>query len=72
LLVAYAIVIGVLVGRRVFTVFAHSLGVVDTASTTLALLLALVVAVALAAVIGAVVAVATSRRGRASAVLREA
>ena len=62
--------IGIVLGRRAFVLFAHSLAVVDTASSSVAGLLVLVGTVLVASVIGGVVAVAVARRSRAAIVLR--
>jgi hypothetical protein len=64
--------LGMVVGRRAFSRFAHSLAVVDGTSTSAALVLALVVAVLLASAVAGFVAVAVARRSRVALVLREA
>ncbi|HKY16584.1 MAG TPA: FtsX-like permease family protein [Microthrixaceae bacterium] len=70
--VVFGIPIGIVLGRRAFTVFAESLAVVDAATTTIAVVAALVAAVLVAAAIGAVAAVVAARRTPAAVTLREA
>ena len=64
--------LGVIVGRRVYMLFAQSLAVVDVATISASMVAALVVAVLFAVTIGAVVALTVARRTETAAVLREA
>jgi FtsX-like permease family len=62
--------VGIALGRRSFTLFAHSLAVVDDASTTFATVGSLIVAVLAAVAVGNLVSVVVGRRSRAEVALR--
>ena len=64
--------LGVIVGRRVYMLFAQSLAVVDEATISPGMVAALMAAVVLAVVIGGIVALTVARRNPTATVLREA
>jgi putative ABC transport system permease protein len=63
--------LGILLGRGAYRFFAQSLAVVDTATTSLAMLAGLLAAVLLAAAIAGAVGIVVARRSSGAAALRE-
>jgi hypothetical protein len=70
--IVIGIPMGIVLGRRSFTLFAHSLAVVDEASTTVVTIGALTLAVLAAAAIAGLISVYVMRRSRPALALREA
>jgi predicted lysophospholipase L1 biosynthesis ABC-type transport system permease subunit len=63
--------LGIVVGRRAYSLFARSLAVVDNASTSPVIVAALVAALLLAVAIAGAVAVAVARRSHTISLLRD-